>query len=171
MRSRRYAASATPRRLRHRANGNLARLAIFKSTKKRNARLDSFLPHSEGMPKITSYRDLVAWQRAMELVELVYRVTEPFPTRERYGLAFEMRRSAVSIPSNIAEGHSQRRRAYARYLVISIGSHSELSTQAEISFRLKYIVSDERLRLAALLGEVGRLTQGLLNSVQTLPVP
>src|SRR4029453_12609615 len=82
-----------------------------------------------------------------------------------------MRRSAVSIPSNIAEGHSQGTRAYARHLVISVGSHSELSTQADISFRLKFIVSDEREQLADLMGEVGRLTQGLLNAIQSRPDP
>jgi four helix bundle protein len=123
------------------------------------------------MTRIRNYRDLVAWQKAMDLVELTYRLTESFPKREHYGLSFEMRRSAVSIPSNIAEGHSQGPRAYARHLVISIGSHSELSTQADVSFRLKFIISHEREQLADLMGEVGRLTQGLLNAIQSRPDP
>jgi four helix bundle protein len=117
------------------------------------------------MVKVTSYRDLIAWQKAMLLAELVYRLTEDFPSRERFGLAFEARRSAVSIPSNISEGHSQGRRAYLRHLVIAIGSHSELSTQSELSFRLEYIIGDNRRKLETLLAEVGRLTQGLLDSL------
>src|SRR5712671_617743 len=103
----------------------------------------------------------------MSLVELVYRVTEGFPSRERFGLAFEARRSSVSVPSNIAEGHSQGHGAYVRHLVIAIGSHSELATQSELAFRLKYIVGADRLELEDQLGEVGRVTQGLLNSVRS----
>ena len=118
------------------------------------------------MAKILSYRDLIAWQKAMDLVVLVYRLTENFPSRERFGLAFEARRSAVSVPSNIAEGHSQGHGAYVRHLVIAIGSHSELATQSELAFRLKYIGGADKIELEGLLGEVGRLTQGLLNSVR-----
>jgi four helix bundle protein len=118
------------------------------------------------MPHVESYRDLLAWQKAMDLVVLVYHLTEDFPSRERFGLAFELRRSAVSVPSNVAEGHSQRRGAYLRHLVIAIGSHSELATQAEIAFRLRYIVGNQRTDLENLLGQTGRLTQGLLNAVR-----
>ena len=99
-------------------------------------------------------------------VELIYRLTEDCPARERFGLPFEMRRSSVSIPSNIAEGHSQGHRAYIRHLVIAIGSHSELATQSELAFRLKYIEGAAKTELEDLLGEVGRLTQGLLNSLR-----
>jgi four helix bundle protein len=130
-----------------------------------------FLATTKAVTRIRNFRDLVAWQKAMELAELIYHLTEPFPKREQFGLAFEMRRSAVSIPSNIAEGHSQGRRAYARHLVISVGSHSELTTQADLSFRLKYIVSEPREQLTDLMGEVGRLTQGLLNAIQARPNP
>ena len=122
------------------------------------------------VPRIQSYRDLIAWQKAMDLVILIYQLTENFPARERFGLAFELRKSAVSIPSNISEGHSQGSGAYVRHLVIAVGSHSETSTQSEIAFRLKFIVGADRIALENLLGEVGRLTQGLLNS-QRRPVP
>ena len=118
------------------------------------------------MGTIRSYRDLIAWQKAMDLSVLVYRLTEKFPPRERFGLAFESRRSSVSIPSNIAEGHTQRHGAYVRHLVIATGSHSELATQSELAFRLHYIVGADRTELEDLLGEVGRLTQGLLNSLR-----
>ena len=118
------------------------------------------------MGKIGNYRDLIAWQKAMDLSVLVYRLTENFPPRERFGLAFESRRSSVSIPSNIAEGHSQGHGVYVRHLVIAIGSHSELATQSELAFRLKYIGGANRTELEDSLGEVGRLTQGLLNSLR-----
>jgi four helix bundle protein len=117
------------------------------------------------MPKIQNYRDLIAWQRSMDLAVLVYRVTQEFPPRERYGLALQMRGAAVSIPSNIAEGHRQRTRAYVKHLVIAMGSHGELDTQSELSFRLNFIVGQERTALAALTDEVGRLTNGLLQSM------
>src|SRR5262249_18527037 len=108
----------------------------------------------KGMSTIISFRDLDAWQVAMELTLVVFRSTERFPKREWYGLAAEMRKSAVSIPSNIAEGHSQRHGAYVRHLWIAVGSHSELSTQAEISFRLDYLVRAERNELGTLLRRV-----------------
>jgi four helix bundle protein len=75
------------------------------------------------MAKIKSFRDLLAWQRAMSLAELVYDVTERFP-RERFGLAQQMRKSAVSIPSNIAEGSRHGTTAYKHYLVVALGSHA-----------------------------------------------
>ncbi|MGH9423596.1 MAG: four helix bundle protein [Thermoanaerobaculia bacterium] len=118
------------------------------------------------MGNIRNYRDLIAWQKAMDLSVLVYRLTEDFPRRERFGLAFEARRSSVSVPSNIAEGHSQGHGAYVRHLVIAIGSHSELATQSELAFRLNYIGGANKTELEEGLGEVGRLTQGLLNSIR-----
>ena len=117
------------------------------------------------MSRILNYRDLLAWQRAMDLAELVYRLTEHYPPRERFGLSSQMRRASVSIPSNIAEGHRQRSGAYVRHLVIAMGSHGELDTQEQLSFRLHYIVDSDRDRLIALTDEVGRLTNGLLQSL------
>ena len=102
----------------------------------------------------------------MDLLILVYRVTHGFPPRERFVLASEMRRSAVSIPSNISEGHAQRHGAYVRHLVIAIGSHAELGTQSEASFRLNYVADSNRLELETLLAEVGRLIHGLLRAVR-----
>jgi four helix bundle protein len=118
------------------------------------------------MIQIVSYRDLVAWQKAMDPVVLVYRLTEHFPLREWYGgLAAATRRSSVSMPSNISEGHSQRRGSYVRHLWIAVGSRSELQTQSELSFRLNYIVGADRIALGNLLDEVGTLVRGLLNAV------
>jgi four helix bundle protein len=81
---------------------------------------------------IVSYRDLVVWQRAMDVVDLVYTLTDSFPARERLGLAFQMRKSAVSIPSNIAEGTRHRTPGYLSRVIIALGEHAELETQAII---------------------------------------
>jgi four helix bundle protein len=82
------------------------------------------------MPKIRSFRDLIAWQKAMDLTDMVYDLTETFPARERFGLAYQMRKSAVSIPSNIAEGSRRKTPGYVNHLVIALGSHAELDTHA-----------------------------------------
>ena len=117
------------------------------------------------MRPITSFRDLIAWQKAMDLADLVYDITEPFPARERLGLAYQMRKAAVSIPSNIAEGHRRRTPSYINHLEIALGSHAELDTQCEIATRRNYIRADVRPELEALIAEVGRITHGLLRSV------
>lgn len=86
------------------------------------------------MAAIKSYRDLEVWQKAMLLAESCYRWTEEFPKREIYGLASQLRRAAVSIASNIAEGNSRRsRQAYLNHLSITLGSQSEVETQVELA--------------------------------------
>jgi len=93
---------------------------------------------------ILSYRDLRVWQAAMDLVEWVYRESGPFPQREVYGLSSQMRRSAVSIPSNIAEGHTKEStKEYLRHLSMAQGSLAELQTQIEIAARLQYLTPDQ----------------------------
>jgi len=121
------------------------------------------------MSDITSFRDLVAWQRAMDLAQTVYEVTEQFPGRERFGLASQMRRAAVSIPSNIAEGHRRRRPGYAQFVIIALGSHGELDTQCELATRCGFLKPDHQDKLNRLLNEVGRLTHGLLRSLTPNP--
>jgi four helix bundle protein len=113
------------------------------------------------------YRDLIAWQKGMDLVEHVYRATVTFPKEEMYGLKSQMRRAAVSIPSNIAEGQGRRttNEEFNRFLQIALGSLCELETQLELTVRLN-ILSDRAtatsLRKSA--EEVGRLINGLVNS-------
>ena len=119
------------------------------------------------MSNIKSYRDLHAWQKAMDLADLVYELTERFPTREQFGLAQQMRKSAVSIPSNIAEGHRRRTPGFMHHLQIALGSHAELETQSMLSFRRRFIVEPDRATLETLASEVGRLTHGLLRSLDT----
>jgi four helix bundle protein len=87
---------------------------------------------------VRRYSDLLAWQKAMELVEEVYNITKGFPQDERYGLTNQIRKAAVSIPSNIAEGQSRGSRDFIRFLSIAHGSLSEVETQMEIALRLGY---------------------------------
>jgi four helix bundle protein len=117
------------------------------------------------MSKITSFRDLLAWQKAMDLVDLVYEVTEDFPPRERYGLAYQMRKSSVSIASNISEGTRYKTAGYVYRLTIALGSHGELDTQCEVASRRQYVSKIQKRRLDGLLTDVGRLTHGLVRSL------
>ena len=117
------------------------------------------------MSNIKSFRDLVVWQRAMHLADRVYDVTEHFPPRERLGLAYQMRKAAVSIPSNIAEGNRYKTPGYIHRVTIALGSHGELDTQCELATRRKFINAADRAALESLLAEVGRLAHGLLRSL------
>ena len=91
-----------------------------------------------------SYRDLRVRRIGMDLVETVYDLTRGFPPDERYGLVGQMRRAAVSIPSNIAEGHARRyRKEYRQHLSVALASLAELETQVEIALRLQYIANEE----------------------------
>lgn len=95
------------------------------------------------MSSVQDYRDLRVWQAGMERVERVYRLTDQFPDWENYGVAAQVRRAAVSIPFNIAEGHAQEHLAeYLHHLAIARGSLAEVQTQIEIAFRLGYISPD-----------------------------
>jgi four helix bundle protein len=96
------------------------------------------------MKKVKSYKDLLVWQRAMDLLVMCYRLTETFPASERFGLTYQLRKSAVSIPSNTAEGNQRRTTAaYLSYVSIALGSQAELITQLETSRRLKFCSTDE----------------------------
>ena len=117
------------------------------------------------MPDIKSYRDLIAWQKAIDLADLIYTITEPFPKREWFGLAHQMRRAAVSVPSNIAQGNRRRKPGYVHHVEIALGSHGELDTQCELATRRNFITPRQHRMAMALLGDVGRLTHGLLRSL------
>ena len=93
---------------------------------------------------IVNFRDLRVWQGGMNLVELVYQLTRSFPREEMHGLTSQMRRAAVSIPSNIAEGHTREHsREYLHHLSMAQASLAELRTQTEIAARLKYLPPDD----------------------------
>lgn len=113
------------------------------------------------------YRELRAWQRAIELVEAVYRTSACFPKEEVYGLTSQVRRAAVSVPSNIAEGHGRHTtRDFLGLLSIARGSLKELETQLTIAQRLHYIQQTKEVELQSLANEVGRLITGLIKALR-----
>jgi four helix bundle protein len=118
------------------------------------------------MTAIKDYRDLIVWQKAMDLVETIYRTTGAFPREEIYGLTSQMRRAAVSIPSNIAEGNGRNTtRDYVHFLGMAYGSVKEVETQILIAERLRYVNSSRSDELVQLTGEIARLISGLMNSL------
>jgi four helix bundle protein len=113
-----------------------------------------------------NYRDLIAWQKAMELVMLIYRSTKSLPKEEVYGLMSQMRRAAVSIPSNIAEGQGRNtKRDFRNFLAIAMGSLREFETQILISKGLNYFTEATTTQLCSLTDTVGRLIRGLAKSL------
>ena len=108
------------------------------------------------MGKIRSYKDLIVWQRSVEYCVLVYKVTEGFPSSESFGLTNQMRRAAVSIPSNIAEGSGRTNKEFARYLKIALGSLAELETQIEIARRVEYVTDGQCNSLSSEISSIGR---------------
>jgi four helix bundle protein len=115
---------------------------------------------------VKSYRELVAWQKAMDLVEVVYRSTACFPKEEMYGLTSQVRRSAVSIPSNIAEGQGRTStRDFLNFLSIAAGSLCEMETQLLLAQRLHYLAATAVAELLDRSAEVGRLLHGLRRAL------
>ena len=115
--------------------------------------------------KTKSFKDLIVWQKAYTLVLETYKITEDFPKTETYGLSQQMRRSAVSIPSNIAEGYGRRHKAeYKQFLSMAYGSLSELETQYLLATDLKYIDKNEVVE--NLLKEVGSMLYRMLNPIR-----
>jgi four helix bundle protein len=120
------------------------------------------------MDTVRTHRDLLAWQEAMRLVEMVYRGTAAFPKEETYGLTMQMRRSAVSVPSNIAEGAGRNStKELVQYLGVASGSLAELETQLELSVRLG--LSRGEAECTAQVSRVGKLLVGLRNSLRERP--
>src|SRR5579862_3597555 len=119
------------------------------------------------MGRIISFRDLDTWQVGMNLVERCYRLTANFPREERYGLTSQIRRAAVSIPSNVAEGYYRKSTAvYANHVDIALGSHGELETCVEAAARLEFLRPDDRQSLVVLCESAGRLLNGLHRSLE-----
>jgi four helix bundle protein len=119
------------------------------------------------MSAITGYRDLDVWQKAMTLVERSYRLTEGFPRSEEFGLRAQIRRAAVSIPSNIAEGQGRSSTAeYVHHLAIAHGSLMELETQVQIAGRLGFVLNKEVETFLDAGSEVGRMLNALITSLR-----
>ena len=114
----------------------------------------------------SSFRDLRVWQEAMRLTAEIYRGTAGFPGHELYGLSSQMRRAAVSVPSNIAEGKGHRSdKEFSHFLFHSRGSLLELQTQLFIAEELQYLSRADGQRLSAMCEGVGRALNGLINSL------
>lgn len=119
---------------------------------------------------LTSYRELKVWEKSIELVVETYRVTNLFPKSEQYGLTSQMRRAAVSIPSNIAEGYTRNHRAeYVQFLKIAAGSGAELETQVIIAKKLNFVSEQEFKKLDILLDETMKMLSALVDSLNPKP--
>jgi four helix bundle protein len=116
--------------------------------------------------KISSYKDLVVWKKAMELVAEVYAATATFPREEMFGLTSQLRRSAVSVPSNIAEGQGRATKGeFIQFLAHARGSLFELETQVLIAGKLGYLSAELQGSLGEQVQEVARILNGLLTSL------
>ncbi|TSC55341.1 MAG: s23 ribosomal protein [Parcubacteria group bacterium Gr01-1014_18] len=120
------------------------------------------------MNKVASYKDLIVWQKSMDLVVRIYHLTQSFPQEERFGLISQLRRSAVSIPSNIAEGSRRgTKKDYRSFVLIAYGSGAELETQIEIAKRLDFLKSADSHQLDLLLQEIMKMLNKLVGVLET----
>jgi four helix bundle protein len=116
---------------------------------------------------VKSYRDLIAWQKAMELVGAVYQLTRQLPKEEQFGLTSQLRRAAVSVPSNIAEGQSRFSKPdFSRFLMMARGSISEIETQLLICVQLAYLKPESIEPVLQVATECGKIVNGLRDSLK-----
>jgi four helix bundle protein len=121
----------------------------------------------EGMTTITSFRDLLVWQKSIDLAVRCYRTARRLPKQEQMVLGYQIRKSSVSMPSNIAEGHSRHSTPhYIQHLWTAHGSGAELETQLEIGARVEIIRPDEADLLIRDAQEIGRMVNGLITSLE-----
>lgn len=117
--------------------------------------------------KIRDFKDLVIWQRAKELAILVYQVTKDFPKAEQFGMMSQIRRAAVSIPSNVAEGYARQHTGeFIQFLYTALGSAAELETQLIISRDLGYLKVEGFNKALGMLKEIQKMLNGLMNSLR-----
>ena len=120
---------------------------------------------------LKNYKELNVWQKSYELCLMIYRITAEFPTEERYGLTSQIRRSAVSIPSNIAEGYGRKTTTdYIRMLYISYGSFCELETQILLTGDLGFIENGELETVKKSIAEIERMLKALIKSLENKPL-
>jgi len=118
--------------------------------------------------EIRSYRDLIVWQKAMDLCEGVYGLARKLPIEERYALSDQMRRASVSIPSNIAEGRArQGKKEFSHFLSIAQGSIAELETQVLLAGRMKFILNADAQQVLDLANEVSRMLMSMKNRLNS----
>lgn len=117
--------------------------------------------------RIKSHKDLVVWQKSVELSLIIYTLTEDFPQREVYALASQLQRAAVSIPSNIAEGRARHsRKDFSHFLHMSYGSAAELETQLLIAYRMNFISEKQYCDVNSLLTEVSKMLRAMIQKLQ-----
>jgi four helix bundle protein len=113
------------------------------------------------------YQQLLVWQKAMDLTVSCYEITKPFPVEERYGLTSQIRRASVSVPSNIAEGHSRfHTKEFLNHLSIARGSLAEVETQLMVAQRVGFLAQVELAKVLTMSDEIGRMTNGLRQSLE-----
>ena len=116
---------------------------------------------------MSSYKDLLVWQKSIQLVTEVYRLSKTLPKEEIYGLVSQMQRAAVSIPSNIAEGHDRNSdKEFSQFLCVARGSLAELETQLIIAKNLDYINQEQMTNISNNCYEIGKMTNGLLKRIK-----
>ncbi|MBX9726868.1 MAG: four helix bundle protein [Rickettsiales bacterium] len=119
------------------------------------------------MERISSYKDLVVWQKATQLALFVYKATKSFPKEEMYGLTSQIRRCSVSVPSNIAEGSERNStRDFLRFINMAHGSLAELETQFYIAQQLEYVSAENYEQLQTKAAEIGRMLNGLAKKLE-----
>ena len=119
------------------------------------------------MSQINSYKDLIVWQKAMDLVTTVYELTSKYPKEEAYGLTSQSRRAAVSIPSNIAEGRFRStRNDFRHFLIVAYGSAAELETQIEIAKKLSFVNEKDTEKAQSLLVEVMKMLNTITKKLK-----
>jgi four helix bundle protein len=113
-----------------------------------------------------SYRDLIVWQKSIDLAKQIHEITEKFPKAELYGLTSQLRRASVSIPSNIAEGQARRTTAdFQHHLRIALGSLAEVDTQLVLAEKFAYLSVETNNQLSPIISEIRRMLHGLLRSL------
>lgn len=120
------------------------------------------------MSEIKSYRDLIVWQKAMQATVLIYESSNIFPREEQFALTSQLRRSAVSIPSNIAEGYGRGSKPdYVRFLQIARGSLFEAQTQIELAIQLKFVPHPDIVEIQDLLQEIERMLNSMISKLSS----
>jgi four helix bundle protein len=126
--------------------------------------------NSNEQKKPGSYRDLIVWQKAMTLAKLIYRLTQQFPSEEKFGLMSQMRRAAVSVPSNIAEGQARRGpREFIQFIAQAEGSLAELDTQLTLAAEFGYASPPQNQEALALIEELRRMLNALRRKLESPP--
>ena len=119
------------------------------------------------MSIVNSYKDLLVWQQSVDLTVNIYTLTSSFPKSELFGLASQIQRAAVSVPSNIAEGHARdSTKEYLRFISIALGSLAEVETQLVIANKLQFLNNEMMGELLGKTGEIGRMLRGLQKSLK-----